>query len=133
MPKNIFINLPCADLPASIDFFTALGYSFNPQFTDDSGTCMIVSDHIYVMLLSQEKFSGFSPNPVANARDTTEVLIALDCDSREEVDATIQKAVAAGGNTYNEPQDHGFMYAHAFQDLDGHVWEVFFMESMPPQ
>jgi uncharacterized protein len=128
MATKIFVNLPVADLPKSIEFFTRLGYSFNQQFTDETATCMIVAEDIYVMLLTQEKFRSFTPHPISDARKSTEVLICLSCDSRAQVDDTVRKAVAAGGNTYNEPQDHGFMYAHGFQDLDGHIWEVMWMD-----
>jgi predicted lactoylglutathione lyase len=128
MATKIFVNLPVADLPKSIEFFTKLGYSFNQQFTDETATCMIVAEDIYVMLLTQEKFRTFTPHPISDARKSTEVLICLSCGSRAQVDDTVRKAVAAGGNTYNEPQDHGFMYAHGFQDLDGHIWEVMWMD-----
>ncbi|MDP3586038.1 MAG: VOC family protein [Thiobacillus sp.] len=127
MVKQIFVNLPVADLKASIAFFTRLGFTFNPQFTDETGTCMIVGENIFAMLLARERFAGFAPHPPADARAATEVLLALPLDSREAVDAMVREAVAAGGNTYSAPQDHGFMYQHGFQDLDGHVWEVFQM------
>lgn len=128
MAKSIFVNLPVRDLKKSIEFFTRLGFSFNPQFTDETATCMIVSDNIFVMLLTHPKFAGFTPKPICDATQATEVLVALDCNSRDEVDEMVRKAVAAGGSTYNAPQDHGFMYAHGFQDLDGHIWEVFYMD-----
>lgn len=127
MVKQIFVNLPVADLKASIAFFTRLGFTFNPQFTDETGTCMIVGENIFAMLLTRERFAGFAPHPPADARAATEVLLALQLGSREAVDAMVREAVAAGGNTYSAPLDHGFMYQHGFQDLDGHVWEVFQM------
>ena len=127
MTMQIFINLPVRDLQASIAFFTRLGFTFNPQFTDDTATCMIVSDAIFVMLLTHDKFKSFTPNPICDAKTSTEVLLAMPRDSREAVDAMVHDAVAAGGTTYNQPQDHGFMYGHGFQDLDGHIWEVFYM------
>lgn len=127
MVKQIFVNLPVVDLKASIAFFTRLGFSFNPDFTDETGTCMIVGENIFAMLLARERFAGFAPHPPADARAATEVLLALPLDSREAVDAMVREAVAAGGNTYSAPLDHGFMYQHGFQDLDGHVWEVFQM------
>jgi predicted lactoylglutathione lyase len=127
MSTQIFVNLPVADLKASIAFFTRLGFSFNPQFTDETATCMIVADTIFVMLLTHEKFASFTPKPISDARTATEVLIALSRDSREAVDAMVREAVAAGGSIYNDPQDHGFMYGHGFQDLDGHIWELFHM------
>jgi predicted lactoylglutathione lyase len=131
MVKQIFVNLPVTDLKASIAFFTGLGFAFNADFTDDSATCMIVGDNIYAMLLTRERFAGFAPHPPADARAATEVLLALHLESRAAVDAMVRDAVAAGGNTYSAPQDHGFMYQHGFQDLDGHVWEVFQMNRPP--
>jgi predicted lactoylglutathione lyase len=128
MATKIFVNLPVKNLEASIAFFTKLGYTFNAQFTDDTATCMIVAEDIYVMLLTEKKFKTFTPKPICDATKSTEVLVALSTENREEVDAMVREAVAAGGSTYNKPQDHGFMYAHGFQDLDGHIWEVFFME-----
>ena len=127
MAKQIFINLPVADLPGTIAFFTALGFSFNPQWPDETATCMIVGDNIFVMLLKQDRFQTFTPKPVADAHQSTEVLLCLALDSRDEVDSMVRKAVAADGSTYNEPQDHGFMYGHGFQDLDGHIWELVYM------
>jgi len=129
MATKIFVNLPVQNLKKSIDFFTQLDFTFNPQFTDETGTCMIVSDDIYVMLLTHDKFKTFTPNPICDAKKNTEVLVCLSRESRAAVDDIVGKAVAAGGNTYSEPQDHGFMYAHGFQDIDGHIWEVMFMES----
>ncbi|MFN3750696.1 MAG: VOC family protein [Thiobacillus sp.] len=133
MVKQIFVNLPVADLAASIAFFTRLGFSFDPEFTDESATCMIVGPNIYAMLLTRERFAGFAPHPPADARAATEVLLALQLESREAVNAMVKEAVAAGGNTYSAPQDHGFMFQHGFQDPDGHVWEVFHMsgEAVP--
>lgn len=128
MPTKIFVNLPVKDLPKSIAFFTHLGYSFNPQFTDETGTCMIVADDIYVMLLTETKFKVFTPKPICDATKSTEVIIALSCDNRQAVDDLVKKALAAGGSTYNEPQDLGFMYQHGYQDLDGHIWELFYMD-----
>ena len=129
MVRQIFVNLPVADLKASIAFFTRLGFTFNPDFTDDTATCMIVGENIFAMLLTRERFAGFAPHPPADARATTEVLLALQLESREAVDAMVKAAVSGGGNTYSAPQDHGFMYQHGFQDLDGHVWEVFRMNT----
>ena len=124
MATQIFVNLPVKDLKKSIEFFTALGFNFNAQFTDETATCMIVSDDIFVMLLTHAKFKMFTPKEICDATKSSEVLICLSCESREKVDDMVRKAVAAGGSTYNEPQDHGFMYGHGFQDLDGHIWEV---------
>jgi predicted lactoylglutathione lyase len=129
MATRIFVNLPVRHLPASIEFFTKLGFSFDQRFTDETATCMIVGENIFVMLLTHEKFQGFTPKPVCDATQSTEVLVCLTRDSREQVDDLVRKAVAAGGSTYNQPQDHGFMYGHGFQDLDGHIWELIHMEA----
>lgn len=128
MPKQIFVNLPIRDMGRSQAFFKSLGFSFNPQFTNEQGACMVVSDQIFVMLLVEPFFQGFTNKPVADATKATEVLIALSFDSREEVDGIVKKAVAAGATTPMPPQDHGFMYQHGFTDLDGHMWEVFHMD-----
>ncbi|HEV7335234.1 MAG TPA: VOC family protein [Bosea sp. (in: a-proteobacteria)] len=128
MPQMIFVNLPVKDLAKSMDFFKALGFSFNPQFSDETGACMVISDTIFAMLLTHQKFAGFSPKPIADTDKTTEVLIALSRDDRAAVDAIVTAALAAGGSTFSEPQDHGFMYGRAFRDLDGHVWEAFWMD-----
>ena len=128
MATKIFVNLPVQDLKKSIDFFTKLGFSFNPQFTDETATCMIVSEDIFVMLLSHAKFKSFTPKPICDATKSTEVLVCLSCESRDQVDDMVRKALAAGGTTYNQPQDHGFMYAHGVQDLVGHIWELVYME-----
>jgi predicted lactoylglutathione lyase len=128
MSTNIFVNLPVKNLQQSIKFFTHLGFQFNPQFTDETATCMIVSESIFVMLLTHEKFKGFTPKEICDATKSTEVLMCLSSESREAVDAMIRKAVEAGGSTYNNPQDHGCMYGHGFQDLDGHIWEIMYME-----
>lgn len=129
MATQIFVNLPVKDLKKSVDFFTALGYTFNPQFTDENATCMIVSDdHIYVMLLVEKFFKTFTPKPIADAKAATEVLVALSCESRAQVDEMVRKAVAAGGRAPTQPQDLGFMYQHGYEDLDGHMWELVYME-----
>ena len=128
MAKQIFVNLPVKDLKRSVSFFTALGYRFNPQFTDDNATCMIVGENIFVMLLVEPFFGTFTKKAIADASKSTEVLVCLSCESRAEVDALVKKAVAAGGTTPNPPQDHGFMYGHGYQDLDGHLWELVYME-----
>lgn len=128
MSRKIFVNLPVKDLEKARKFFTSLGFQFNPQFSDETAASMVVSDDIYAMLLTHEKFRTFTPNDISDARKQTEVLVALSAESREEVDDLVRKAIAAGGNTYNEAQDHGFMYAHGFQDLDGHIWELVYME-----
>ena len=130
MARQIFVNLPVRDLKRSVAFFTALGYRFNPQFTDDNATCMIVDDNIFVMLLVEPFFKTFTKKSIADATKSTEVLVCLSCDSRAEVDDLVRKARAAGGTTPSEPQDHGFMYQHGYQDPDGHLWELVYME--PP-
>jgi uncharacterized protein len=130
MSRKLFINLAATDLKASTDFFVQLGFGFNPQFSDDTASCIVLCDHFYLMLLTKEKFASFSPNPLVNSHQQTEVLNCLSCQSRAEVDELVQKAVKAGGKIYNQPLDHGFMYAHGFQDLDGHVWELVYMEML---
>jgi len=126
--RKVFVNLPVKDLPKAKEFFGKLGFNFNAQFSDDAGACMVVSEQAYVMLLTHAKFKPFAPNAIADAGKSTEVLVALSCENRGEVDELVRKAVAAGGRTYNKPQDYGFMYGHGFQDLDGHVWEVLYMD-----
>lgn len=133
MVSQIFVNLPVSDLGASIAFFTRLGFTFNPEFTDDTATCMIVGDNIFAMLLTRERFAGFTPLPVSDAHAVTEVLVALRLQSREAVDVMVREAVAGGGSIYNDSQDHGFMYSHGFQDLDGHIWEVMYMTGQPEE
>ncbi|AQV98839.1 extradiol dioxygenase [Cupriavidus necator] len=128
MSQQIFVNLPVRDLQKSIAFFTQLGFSFNPQFTDDTATCMIVGENIFVMLLTEAKFRSFSPNEICDARKATEVLVCLSMETRARVDEMVNAAVAAGGNTYKPAMDLGFMYGHGFQDLDGHVWELVHMD-----
>lgn len=134
MVKQIFLNLPVQNLPKSIEFFTRLGFTFNPQFTDDTATCMILGDNIFAMLLTHAKFAQFTQKPIADAHKTTEVLIALDAPSRAAVDEMVKNAVAAGGSTYADPQDHGWMYQHSFADPDGHQWEILYMDesALPP-
>ena len=128
MATMIFVNLPVRELPQSMDFFGKLGFTFNPQFTDATAACMVVSESIYAMLLTEAKFQSFTPKPISDARQSTEVLIALSLDSRQAVEAMVAQAVAAGGRTNAEPNDHGFMYQHGFEDLDGHIWELFYMD-----
>lgn len=134
MARKIFVNLPIRDMQRSQAFFRALGFEFNPQFTNEQGACMVVGEDIFVMLLVEPFFRTFTKKPVADARESTEVLVCLSCDSREEVDALVRKALAAGGKAPNAPQDHGFMYGHGFEDLDGHLWELVWMDpnAQPP-
>ena len=130
MSPQVFINLPIKDMARSQAFFKSLGFSFNPQFTNEQGACMVLSEnHSYVMLLVEPFFQGFTKKPIADASKTTEVLIALSCESRAEVDEMVRKALAAGATAPNPQQDHGFMYSHGFTDLDGHVWEIFWMSA----
>jgi len=135
MAQQIFVNLPVKDLKRSMSFFDKLGFKNNPQFTDDTAACMVVSETIFVMLLTEPKFKSFSPKPISDATKSTEVLIALSFESRQKVDEVVRTATSNGGTTYAEPKDYGFMYQHGFQDPDGHVWEVFWMDpnGMPPQ
>jgi hypothetical protein len=128
MPTKIFVNLAVKDLDKSISFFKALGFTFNPQFTDQTAACMVISSDIYAMLLTHEKFKQFTKKPIADARQMTEVLTALSCDSKAEVNALLDKAIAAGGTETRPPQDYGFMYGRSFDDLDGHIWEIFWMD-----
>jgi predicted lactoylglutathione lyase len=128
MATKILVNLPVKSLNRSVEFFTKLGFKFNPQFTDETATCTIVAEDIFVMLLTEAKFKTFTTNEICDATKSTEVLVCLSSESREKLDEMVRKAVGAGGRTYNKPQDHGFMYAHGFQDLDGHIWELVYME-----
>ena len=126
MINSIFINLPIVSLEKSVHFFTELGFSFNPQFSDEESTCMIVTDSIYVMLLEHKKFQGFIPKSIAS-RDSTEAILAFSLDSADEVRAMSEKAFTLGAKQINEPEDHGFMFSWGFEDLDGHLWELFWM------
>ncbi len=128
MAKQIFVNLPVKDLDKSKEFFTRLGFGFNQQFTDENAACLILGDNIYAMLLTESFFGTFTRKPVSDATKSTEVLIALDAESRENVDDMVYKALQAGGSVYMEPMDHGWMYGHGFADLDGHQWEVVYMD-----
>lgn len=128
MSTQIFVNLAVKDLNRSVDFFTQLGFTFNPEFTDENATCMIVDENIYVMLLVEPFFKSFTPKALCDATRSTEVLLALSQESRAQVDQMVSKALAAGGKTPNPPKDYGFMYQHGFEDLDGHMWELAYME-----
>ena len=128
MVKQIFVNLPVADLKKSVVFFAALGFTFDPNFTNDDATCMIIGENMFAMLLVNSVFKTFTPKAICDAKNNTEVLVALALENRAAVDEMVRQAVIAGGSTYKEPRDHGFMYAHEFQDLDGHIWEPFYME-----
>ncbi len=128
MARKLFVNLPVRDLKRTVDFYSALGFSFNPNFTDETATCMIIGEDNFAMLLTHEKFSQFTSNPIADAQKVTQVLVALTCDSRADVDAMVETAKASGGRETRAAQDHGFMYSRAFADPDGHIWEPFWMD-----
>ena len=133
MSTKIFVNLPVADLPRSMAFFKTLGYSHNPQFSDDTAACIVISEEIYVMILTEAKFREFAPKAICDTTKFNEVLLTLSCDSRQAVDDMVAKAVAAGGKTFEQPTDYGFMYSHSFIDPDGHGWGLFHMSAMPPK
>jgi uncharacterized protein len=128
MTRQIYVNLPVQNLVASKAFFETLDFSFEPKFTNEQAACMIVSNDIYVMLLDEKFFRTFTNKQIADTRTSAEVLVCLSCDSRKQVDDTIAKAVSVGAKVPREPQDHGFMYGQAFEDLDGHIWEMMYME-----
>lgn len=128
MGTKIFVNLPVKDLDKSKAFFSALGFTFNAQFTDPTAACMVVSDHNYVMLLTEARFKDFTSKAIADATRTTEVITALSMESRAAVDATVDKALAAGATPSGAAQDYAFMYLRSFNDLDGHIWELFWMD-----
>ena len=128
MSTKIFVNLPVKNLDKSMEFFTELGFSFNPRFTDETAACMVIAEDIYAMLLTEAKFKEFTPREICDATKSTEVLVCLSCESRKHVDDLVSTAVAGGGATYSEPKDYGFMYQHGFEDLDGHIWELIYME-----
>src|SRR4051812_18625616 len=130
--KQIFINLPVADVAKSRTFFKALGFAENPQFSGDAGGCIVISETIVVMLCPHARFKDFTPKEVCDTSKAVEVLFNLSCESREEVDALVAKALAAGGTTYDKPEDLGFMYSHSFLDLDGHGWGLFHITAAPP-
>jgi predicted lactoylglutathione lyase len=127
-PRLIFVNLPVADVAASTAFFRALGFDFNPKFCDDGAACMVVSDFGHVMLLDRERFADFTVKPLADVGATTGALVCLSAESREDVDALAEAALAAGGAPAKEASDYGFMYGRSFLDLDGHHWEVMWMD-----
>ena len=133
MATKIFVNLPVKDLRKSMDFFTQLGFSFNMQFTNHEAAALVIGENIYAMLLTEGRFKDFTKKEIADAKKTTEVLIAIDADSREAVDDLVRKAVAAGGTLYADPIDHGWMYGHSFADPDGHQWEVLYMDEVALQ
>ena len=127
MINAIFLNLPIKNLKKSVDFFTGLGFTFNPQFTGEDSTCMIIGSNMYAMLCEEAKFQNFLAKPIADP-GTAEVLISLSCESKEVVTSLSEKAFALGAGKVNEPEDHGFMFSWGFDDLDGHVWDLFWMD-----
>ncbi|MEU6404379.1 VOC family protein [Streptomyces sp. NPDC046985] len=126
--QMIFVNLATADVAAAKEFFTQLGFSLNPQFTTDQSACVVISDTIVVMLLGKEHYAGFTKKEIADSTRTSEVLLCLSAESREKVDELVDRALAAGGSASGETQDYGHMYGRAFDDLDGHTWEVMWMD-----
>ncbi|WP_324788901.1 VOC family protein [Streptomyces sp. H51] len=126
--QMIFVNLATDDVEASKRFFTELGYTINPQFSTDECACVVISDTIIAMLLSKQHYATFTKKEIADSRQTSEVLVCLSAESREKVDELVDRAIAAGGSIAGETQDHGFMYGRSFDDLDGHTWEVVWMD-----
>jgi predicted lactoylglutathione lyase len=132
MNKTIIVNLPVKDLDKSKTFFSALGYTFNPMFSNEDAACMIIAENsIYAMLMTQTFFKSFTPKQITNAHEVIEMWTCLSCESREEVDGLMAKALAAGGKATGAAEDHGFMYGHGFEDLDGHTWQLNYMSSQP--
>lgn len=125
---NIFVNLPVKDLKQTMDFFTGIGFEFNSQFTDENAACLVLGDNIFAMLLVEPYFGTFTKKPIADARNTTEAILAISAESRAQVDDIVNKALASGARPSNPPQDHGFMYAWSFEDVNGHLWEVVWMD-----
>ena len=133
---KIFVNLPVKDLEKTKEFFGNLGFTFNPMFTDENAACMVISENNYAMLLTEKFFKNFIPNrEICDTKNSTETLVALSLESRAQVDEMIKKAVAAGGSEYREKQNYGWMYGRAFKDINGHIWEPFYMDmnSMPKE
>jgi uncharacterized protein len=130
MSRMLFLNLPVSDLPASREFFGGLGFSFDERFCDDQAACMVVSDQAFVMLLQRDRFADFVTKPVADAKEATALTVAVSADDREAVDAFADDALAAGATPCKDPQDYGFMYQRSFHDLDGHLWEVMWMDAV---
>ena len=133
--KEIYVNLPVKDLNKSKEFFSILGFKINPRYSNEQGACMVINDTIYAMLMVEDQFKGFTNKEIPDTSSSSEAIFALAVDTKEEVDEIVNKALSAGGKPSNEPFDHGFMYGWSFQDLDGHLWEVFFMDpnAAPPQ
>ena len=130
MTTKIFVNLPAKDLNKTIEFFTKLGFKFNPQFTDENATCMIVGENIFVMLLVEKFFKTFTKKEISDTTKYTEAIVAISAESKEEVDQMIKKVVDAGGSEPRDPQDYGWMYARSFEDINGHLWEIIHMDNV---
>jgi predicted lactoylglutathione lyase len=128
MINKIFVNLPVKDLMRSKSFFSSLGYTFNKQFTNEDAACLVITHEIYAMLLNEKFYQTFIRKELADSTKVNEVIVALNCDSRGEVDALLEKALKAGAKEYREPENHGWMYGRSFEDLDGHLWEVGYMD-----
>ncbi|CAN5509075.1 VOC family protein [soil metagenome] len=128
MSTKIFVNLPVKDLSRSMDFFKKLGYTFNPQFTDETAACMVISEDIFAMLLTEAKFKIFTPKDIADSTKSTEVITCLSAESKDNVNEIVDKALQAGGTETRESQDYGFMFGRSFNDLDGHIWEIMWMD-----
>ncbi|WP_285767286.1 VOC family protein [Peribacillus sp. SI8-4] len=126
--EKIFVNLPVKDLDASMEFFTKVGFVFNEQMTNENAACMVISESIYVMLLVEEYFKTFTKKEIPNSETSAEAIVALSVNSKQEVDEIVHRALKAGAQPYNDAIDHGFMYGWSFKDLDGHLWEVFYMD-----
>jgi uncharacterized protein len=133
MHERIFVNLPIADMAKSKAFFGALGYSFDPDFTGDQGAALVLGKNLHAMLMAREFFATFTSKPIADAKTSTGGWVCLSCDSREQVDTLVAKAVAAGGTAPRKAKDYGFMYSNAFEDLDGHTWVLMHMRGTPPK
>ena len=131
MVQQIFVNLPVHDLPRAKAFFEALGFAFNPQFTNDDGACLVLGDTIFAMLLTRAFFATFVDKPLGDARTQAAVIVCVAFESRQRVDDLVARALAAGATPGRPPQDHGFMYQHGFEDLDGHLWELVYMSGTP--
>jgi len=134
MSMKVFINLPVKNLQKSMAFFASLGFLHNPHFTDETAACIVFSNEIHAMLITEDRFREFTPQPICDATQQTEVLVALSCESREEVDRLVDQAIRSGGSVFSEPKDYGFMYYRSFQDLDGHIWELCYLDpsAVPP-
>lgn len=126
--QHIFVNLLVKDLNKTKEFFTSIGFEFNEQYSDDKAACLVIGENIYAMLLLEQFFQSFTNQPVTDTETSREVIIAISADSRVQVDEIVTKAIEAGGKPANDPMDHGFMYSWSFQDVDGHLWEVLYME-----